>query len=61
MKINLSSGFIQIHIHPWFHKYNGIYYEGQQYQLTKQPTGHVLAPSIMQHTAQATAHHLHRH
>jgi hypothetical protein len=55
VKIDLKSGFFQIHIHP-DHQH---YFNGIKYAWTRLPMGHPLAPAIMQRFSTAVARYLH--
>jgi hypothetical protein len=58
IKIDLTSGFYQIPIHPNHRRFYGIYYRGRHLALTRLPMGHPLAPYILQRVASSVAAHL---
>jgi hypothetical protein len=60
VKIDLTSGFFQLKIHPDHTKFYGIFYRRTQYSLQRLPMGHPLAPSILQRFSAQVASVLHR-
>jgi hypothetical protein len=60
IKIDLTSGFFQLKIHPQHTRFYGIQYRGNQYSLQRLLMGHPLAPSILQRFAAQVAAVLHR-
>jgi hypothetical protein len=44
IKVDLTSDFFQIRIHPQHQKYYGVFYRGRHLTLTRLPMGHPLAP-----------------
>jgi hypothetical protein len=55
IKLDLKSGFFQIHIRPEYYQYYGLYYRRRRLAWTRLLMGHPLAPSIMQRVATGVA------
>lgn len=52
IKHDLKSGYHQLAINPSHRIFNGIYYKGRKFALTRLPMGHALAPSVFQRVAE---------
>lgn len=48
IKIDLRCGFHQLPTNPRHYRFNGKYYNGTKYALTRLPMGHALAPGAFQ-------------